>query len=110
MPAVMGIALMLAAGATLAGVVTSGRDVPAGEPPRGGWRQGMLAWLALVGGTALVSGLGFAPGAFAIALGLMKLLGVAGWTRPLAVAVGLAAASQLVFALWLGVPLPTGLW
>jgi putative tricarboxylic transport membrane protein len=50
--------------------------------------------------------LGFLASSFALVAVVSRLMGLAGWWRPAALALGITAASHLVFARWLGVPLP----
>jgi hypothetical protein len=49
---------------------------------------------------------GFLASSFALVVIVSRLMGLAGWWRPAALALGVTAASHAVFARWLGVPLP----
>lgn len=49
---------------------------------------------------------GFLAASFVLVVVASRLMGLAGWWRPAALALGVSAASHLVFARWLGVPLP----
>ena len=49
---------------------------------------------------------GFVVSSFALVVVVSRLMGLAGWWRPGALALGITAASHAVFARWLGVPLP----
>jgi putative tricarboxylic transport membrane protein len=49
---------------------------------------------------------GFLASSFVLVVVTSRLMGLAGWWRPAALALGVTAASHVVFARWLGVPLP----
>lgn len=55
---------------------------------------------------ALLPRLGFLASSFALVVVTSRLMGAAGWWRPVALAVGVTGAAYLLFARWLGVPLP----
>jgi len=61
---------------------------------------------ALVLYTAVLPRLGFIASSFALVVLASRLMGARGWWRPVALALGVAAAAHLLFARWLGVPLP----
>ena len=61
---------------------------------------------ALVLYTAVLPGLGFIASSFALVVLASRLMGARGWWGPVALALGVAAAARLLFARWLGVPLP----
>jgi Tripartite tricarboxylate transporter TctB family len=61
---------------------------------------------ALVLYTALLTRLGFIASSFALVVLASRLMGARGWWRPVVLALGVAAAAHLLFARWLGVPLP----
>jgi Tripartite tricarboxylate transporter TctB family len=50
--------------------------------------------------------LGFVLASFALVFVAARLMGLEGWWRPGALALGVALASRVVFVTWLGVPLP----
>ena len=64
----------------------------------------MAAVLALYAATLPV--LGFLPTSFALVCIAARLMGLDGWWRPAALALGVTVASRLLFGTWLGVPLP----
>ena len=64
----------------------------------------MSAVLALYAATLPV--LGFVLTSFALVIVAARLMGLDGWWRPAALALGVTAASRLLFGTWLGVPLP----
>ena len=61
---------------------------------------------ALVLYTALLPRLGFVASSFALVVVAARLMGARGWWRSVALAVGVAAGAHMLFARWLGVPLP----
>ena len=64
----------------------------------------MSVVLALYAATLPV--LGFILTSFALVIVAARLMGLAGWWRPVALALGVTLASRLLFGTWLGVPLP----
>ena len=64
----------------------------------------MCAGLVLY--AALLPRLGFVASSFALVVVASRFMGAVGWWRPVALAVGVTGASYLLFARWLGVPLP----
>jgi hypothetical protein len=64
----------------------------------------MSAVLALY--AVLLPALGFVPTSFALVLVTARLMGLDGWWRPAALALGVTVASRALFGTWLGVPLP----
>ena len=64
----------------------------------------MSAVLALYASTLPV--LGFMLTSFALVFVAARLMGLDGWWRPAALALGVTVASRLLFGTWLGVPLP----
>jgi len=61
---------------------------------------------ALVLYAALLPRLGFIASSFALVVLGSRLMGARGWWRPVALALGVTVAAHLLFARWLGVPLP----
>jgi hypothetical protein len=55
---------------------------------------------------ALLPVIGFVPTSFALVFVAARLMGLAGWGRPAALALGVTLASRVLFVTWLGVPLP----
>jgi hypothetical protein len=78
------------------------------DPAAGGPRPRapliMSAVLALYAATLPV--LGFLLTSFALVFVAARLMGLDGWWRPAALALGVTVASRLLFGTWLGVPLP----
>ncbi len=64
----------------------------------------MSAVLALYAVTLPV--LGFVLTSFGLVFVAARLMGLGGWWRPAALALGVTVASRLLFGTWLGVPLP----
>lgn len=64
----------------------------------------MSAVLALYAATLPL--LGFMLTSFALVFVAARLMGLDGWWRPAALALGVTVASRLLFGTWLGVPLP----
>jgi Tripartite tricarboxylate transporter TctB family len=69
-------------------------------------RSPLVLGAALVLYTAVLPRLGFIASSFALVVLASRLMGARGWWRPVALALGVAAAAHLLFARWLGVPLP----
>jgi hypothetical protein len=79
------------------------------EAEAGGARPplGPLALAALlVLYAAALPRLGFPVAAFGLVFGAARLMGLDGWWRPGALALGATVLGRLVFVTWLGVPLP----
>ena len=101
----------LAAGLALLGLALwqflAARRAP---PPAGGagqvTRGPLLMSAALVIYAAALPRLGFLPTSFALVVVAARLMGLEGWWRPAALAVGVTLASRVIFGSWLGVPLP----
>jgi len=64
----------------------------------------MAAVLALYAATLPV--LGFLLTSVALVFVAARLMGLDGWWRPVALALGITLASRVIFGSWLGVPLP----
>jgi putative tricarboxylic transport membrane protein len=64
----------------------------------------MCAVLVLYAATLPV--LGFMLTSFALVFVAARLMGLDGWWRPAALALGVTVVSRLLFGAWLGVPLP----
>jgi hypothetical protein len=58
---------------------------------------------------AAIGTIGFFGASFALVLASSRLLGARGWVRPAALALGVTSVAYVIFVVWLGVPLPTGL-
>jgi uncharacterized membrane protein len=65
---------------------------------------------AVVLATALLKPLGYAPVAFLLMLALLQTLGVRKWHVSGLIALFSAAASHVVFVMWLNIPLPAAGW
>lgn len=78
------------------------------DPADGGGRPRapliMAAVLTLY--AASLPRLGFPLTSFALVFVTARLMGLDGWWRPAALALGVTAVSRLLFGAWLGVPLP----
>jgi hypothetical protein len=66
----------------------------------------LLMCAALVLYAAVLPRLGFLASSFALVVVSSRLMGLDGWWRPVALALGVTGAAYLLFARWLGVPLP----
>jgi putative tricarboxylic transport membrane protein len=64
----------------------------------------MAAVLVLYAATLPV--VGFLLASFVLVVVAARLMGLPGWWRPAALALGVVAVSRVVFVTWLGVPLP----
>jgi hypothetical protein len=69
-------------------------------------RAPLLLAGALVLYAALLPRVGFSVSSFALVVIAARLMGLPGWWRPVVLALGLIAASHVVFVRWLGVALP----
>jgi hypothetical protein len=110
MPLIAGIALG-ACGAIMAGPSFLGeRQGARGDAAEQDWKK--LAWpiAALLAFVLLLAPLGFFLATFLLQLFLLKLSDRARWVAPVAAAIAIAAIAWLVFAFWLKIPLPAGLW
>ena len=77
---------------------------PAQEPASIGPPLVMVGILIVY--AALFRLIGFFPTSVALVFVSSRLMGLAGWWRPAALALGITAVSHVVFVTWLGVPLP----
>jgi len=86
--------------------VSAGRSAP--DPADGGGvpRAPVIMSAVLVLYAAALPVLGFLLTSFALVIVAARLMGLDGWWRPAALALGVTAASRLLFGTWLGVPLP----
>jgi hypothetical protein len=69
-------------------------------------RAALLKVAALVVYAAALPRLGFLITSFALVLVAGRLMGLPGWWRPAALALGVTLACRLIFVTWLHVPLP----
>jgi len=74
-------------------------------PSRARWSPVVLA-VALVLYAALLPRLGFVVASFALVVVASRLMGAPGWWRPALLALSVTGVGYLLFARWLGVPLP----
>jgi len=83
---------------------------PGADPVETGGVPHLLRPLALAALLVLYAAalprLGFLVTAFALVFGAARLMGLHGWWRPTALALGATALSREIFVGWLGVPLP----
>ncbi|HEV8676744.1 MAG TPA: tripartite tricarboxylate transporter TctB family protein [Methylomirabilota bacterium] len=105
LPAVIGLALAGLGAAHLAGRAA---DRPAWPDAAGRRRVGFVFGLLVLYVAGLPS-LGFLPATAVFALVLLRALGPFSWTMTGVLAATIALASHVVFARWLGMPLPPGL-
>jgi len=80
-----------------------GADGPAAPARR---RAPLVVAAALVVYAGVLPAVGFVIASFALVVVTARLMGLPGWWRPLALGVGVAVATRLVFVTWLGVRLP----
>jgi putative tricarboxylic transport membrane protein len=66
----------------------------------------LILCAALVVYAVALPRVGFVVSSFALVVVASRLMGETSWWRPVALAVGVVTVSQLLFARWLGVPLP----
>jgi putative tricarboxylic transport membrane protein len=102
MPLVAGVAL-LAAAIWLFVAPGPARTVAA---PGQLLRAPLILAATLVLYAALLPRVGFVVSSLVLVIVSARLMGLPGWWRPAALALGLIAASHVVFVRWLGVPLP----
>ena len=106
-PLIAGLALLTTAIAMFA-TARSTQSAPPDEAVAGEHhpRGPFVLAAALVFYAVLLPRLGFITSSFALVVLASRLMGAPGWWRPVALAVGVAAVAHLLFARWLGVPLP----
>jgi len=75
-------------------------------PQRPASRTALLMCGALVLYVAVLPGLGFLGSSVALVVVSSRLMGLEGWWRPAVLALGVTGVASLLFARWLGVPLP----
>jgi hypothetical protein len=80
-----------------------GAPAGAGPPLR---RAPLVMSVVLVLYAAALPGLGFVPASLALVFVTARAMGLAGWWRPAALALGVTAGCRVLFGTWLGVPLP----
>lgn len=108
-PFALGLALMaLAAFQAVQIRLAMPKSAPAAES-RGATRRVALFMGAVALATALLKTLGYAPVAFLLMLALLRVLGVR-WQTAGLIALISAAASHVVFVVWLKIPLPAAGW
>jgi hypothetical protein len=69
------------------------------------WTPAALAAVLVLYAAALPR-LGFLVPSFALVFAAARLMGLEGWWRPAALALGTTALGRVIFGAWLGVPLP----
>ena len=102
-PLAAGLALLALAVWLLVSAARSGPD------PYGGGgrpRAPLIMAAVLVLYAAALPVLGFLLTSFALVIVAARLMGLDDWWRAAALALGVTAASRLLFGTWLGVPLP----
>ena len=106
-PLIAGLALLALAGwqfATARPAAHSGDGRARGESAA--IRGPLVLALVLVVYAAVLPRVGFVPASLLLVFVASRLMGLAGWWRPAALALGVTIASYVVFVTWLGVPLP----
>jgi hypothetical protein len=119
LPLALGVMLMALAAAQCAQVraarpkpVESKAVEPAapGKAGEGAPARRVLYFMgAVAAATALLGPLGFVPMSFLLMLVLLRVMGECRWAACGLIALASSAASQLVFVIWLKIPLPQGL-
>jgi hypothetical protein len=115
LPLALGVMLMGLAAAQSA-QVRAARTTPAesgpAEPAKAGddGRRVLFFMGAVAAATALLGPLGFVPMSFLLMLVLLRLMGERRWMACGLIALASSAASQLVFVIWLKIPLPGGIF
>jgi len=94
------------AGAALATAETSAVAPRADVHETSRRRAPLVMAVALVLYAAIMPVLGFLLASFVLVVVAARLMGLPGWWKPVALALGVVAVSRVVFATWLGVPLP----
>jgi len=102
-PLAAGLALLALAVWLLVSAARSGPD-PSGGGGRP--RAPLIMAAVLVLYAAALPVLGFLLTSFALVIVAARLMGLDDWWRAAALALGVTAASRLLFGTWLGVPLP----
>lgn len=112
-PVIAGVALLaiavwlfIVAGSARPAQAEGGLPEPGVAPTRPFYLSPFVLAGALVLYVAVLPRLGFIVSSFALVVLASRLMGAPGWWRPVALALGVAAASHWLFARWLGVPLP----
>ncbi len=112
-PLAAGLALLVLAGCqAIADIAGRRRDTaPGAAAYRSPYqRRAPLVMACLLAAyAACVPVLGFLSASGALVVLAARLMGVPGWWRSALLAIGVIAAAYVVFAAWLGVPLPRGL-
>jgi putative tricarboxylic transport membrane protein len=104
-PLAAGIALLALAVSIF--LAAGRRPSPGPLPTDAPWTRGVLIMAAaLVLYAVLLPVLGFLATSFALVVIAARLMGLAGWWRPVALGLGVALAGRVIFASWLGVRLP----
>jgi putative tricarboxylic transport membrane protein len=102
-PLAAGVALLALA---IWQLLAARRTVP--DPAGGGAvpRASLIMSVVLALYAATLPVLGFTLTSFVLVFVAARLMGLAGWWRPAALALGVTLASRVLFVTWLGVPLP----
>jgi putative tricarboxylic transport membrane protein len=87
-----------------AGRIARPPTADAREASRG--RVPLVMAVVLILYAAALPVVGFLLASFVLVLVAARLMGLPGWWRPAALALGVVAVSRVVFVTWLGVPLP----
>ena len=107
-PLAAGLALLALAVWQFATAGSPARSAPAttnhAEAPLA--RTPLIMAAVLVAYAATLPAAGFLPASFVLVVVAARLMGLPGWWRPAALALGVTLASRAAFVTWLGVPLP----
>ena len=109
-PLVLGLALMaLAAGQGLREYLERPKAPAAPTPGEAQASRRVAQFMAaVIAATALLQPLGYVASSFLLMLMLLAVFGLRRWGVVVAIAAGSAAASWVIFVLWLNIPMPPG--
>jgi hypothetical protein len=83
--------------------LTAGPATEAGPRPE---RAPLVLSVVLAAYAAVLPVLGFVPASAALVFVTARAMGLPGWWRPAALALGVTGICRVLFGTWLGVPLP----
>lgn len=115
-PLAAGLAVLVLAGyqAIATGWGPARRTAGEASPIGGGRPPERVAALLMSGllllYAASIGTLGFLAASFALVVLASRLMGVPRWWRPALIAAGVTGGVYVIFSVWLGVPLPAGLF
>jgi hypothetical protein len=103
-PLAVGLVLLTLAVWQFTGAGRTASPGPPTAPPRS--RAALVMAGVLVVYAVVLPRLGFLAASSALVFVSARLMGLEGWWRPAALAVGVSVAARMLFVVWLGVPLP----